>query len=519
MMDSTGPAGPKVPRTAPSGGAPVPPVRASPRPSLGTEPAGWLALTPLLWTAALLALSLQVVVLLAHAARLLAFPFDLDQGEAYDVNSGWLLGQGLPIYTSNELFPYYSSNYPPGYALAVSAAIKLWGPSLLAGRAVSLAATLGVGALLFWSLRRRAGAFGGAVAVGTFFLSNYLFHVGALARVNPLTLLLALAGALGVGRRTPLAVTGGSLLLVAAIFTKPTAVDAAAAAIGWLLLYDRKLAVWAAALVGGLVLGGGLWLDEVTGQAFSLNVIRGNVNPFVPGQLEAYLLNFGLLHAVPLLLAGRSCLRAVRARQIEVGHLLLLTGLLMALGVTKWGAGESYFLTAIAATSLLTGQEAARLLREQGWLARLAPLLLVGQCLVSAHGLVSTAVPALPDRGLQAAALAAVPGPEDLRRGFGIVSRLEAQRGPALLEESGFALVAGQEVVGNPTHLRNLQQAGLWRGDRLLADLGARRYHTVVLVAELYPEPVLAAIGRYYFLFDSVEVGRSEQQVFLPGAK
>ncbi len=73
-------------------------------------------------------------------------------------------------------------------------------------------------------------------------------------------------------------------------------------------------------------------------------------------------------------------------------------------------------------------------------------------------------------------------------------------------------------MIGNATHLRNLHEAGLWRGDALVADVVAKRYHTVVLHAELYPEPLLAAIGRHYFLYETVPVYRASQHVFLPGA-
>jgi hypothetical protein len=87
-----------------------------------------------------------------------------------------------------------------------------------------------------------------------------------------------------------------------------------------------------------------------------------------------------------------------------------------------------------------------------------------------------------------------------------------------LSEDPGFTLAAGKEIVGNATHLRNLYQAGLWQPEPLVTDLAARRYHTVVLDAELYPEPVLSAIGRNYFLYDTVMVYQATQKVFLPGA-
>ena len=89
----------------------------------------------------------------------------------------------------------------------------------------------------------------------------------------------------------------------------------------------------------------------------------------------------------------------------------------MALGVGKWGAGESYFLSAIVAASVLGGRLASMLAEAGGPLSRLVAVLLLVQCLVSAHGEVSSLIPPLPDRGLQAAALAAEPGSVDRRRG------------------------------------------------------------------------------------------------------
>src|SRR5687768_1138021 len=64
-----------------------------------------------LWALGVGVLCFYLLVYVGHAANLAAYPYDLDQGEAYDVNSGWLLARGRPIYTDNERFPHYSSNY------------------------------------------------------------------------------------------------------------------------------------------------------------------------------------------------------------------------------------------------------------------------------------------------------------------------------------------------------------------------------------------------------------------------
>lgn len=477
----------------------------------------WLALVPLLWSVALLALFAQFVVYAVHAATILAYPFDIDQGEGYDVNAGWLIAQGRPIYTDNAHFPYFSSNYPPLYSIVVAGAIGLWGPTPLAGRAVSLAATLVLAVLIFVAARQRGNGAGGLVAVGAFWLSNYVYHVTPLARVNALTALLAFAGLLSLGQpRRPWRLLGG-VLLVAAVFTKPTAIDAVAAGLVYLWLRCPPLAPRAAGGLGLLGLAIAVPLEVGSGGAFSLNVLFGNVNPFLPEQLRAYLANFLLLHAVTVGLAVVGLIWAVRARRLDEMHFFFLTGLGMALGVGKWGAGESYFLSAIVASCVLAGRVAGRLIERGGPLAAVVPLLFLAQSVISAHGLISARVPALPDRGLQAAALAAEPTSDDRERGREIVTELRTRDGPGLIEDPSFALAAGQEVVGNATHLRNLHQAGLWRPDNLVADLAARRYHTVVLDAELYPEPVLIAIGRYYRLHDTTVVYRARQKVFLPG--
>ncbi|HEY8478049.1 MAG TPA: hypothetical protein VIN09_14400, partial [Chloroflexota bacterium] len=79
------------------------------------------------WALALSLLVVHLVGYLAYAAALVAFPFDYDQGEGYDVNAAWLLAQGQWIYRDNDLPPYYSSNYPPLYPLVLAPFVAVWG--------------------------------------------------------------------------------------------------------------------------------------------------------------------------------------------------------------------------------------------------------------------------------------------------------------------------------------------------------------------------------------------------------
>ncbi len=185
----------------------------------------------------------------------------------------------------------------------------------------------------------------GVLAAGFFLASPYVFHTTPLARVNSLALLAAAVGlTLLDGRLTRQRVVFGSLALAAALFTKPTAIDAAAAGVLAVLMRQPRLGALSAAIVGGVgAVGLGLLMLSTNG-AFWLNVVAGNANPFDLRQLTDYLSNFSILHCVLLVMAAAECARMLWRRQWSPWALYLLTSSVAALGVAKWGAGESYFL-------------------------------------------------------------------------------------------------------------------------------------------------------------------------------
>jgi hypothetical protein len=208
--------------------------------------------------------------------------------------------------------------------------------------------------------------------------------------------------------------------------------------------------------------------------------------------------------------------------------------------VGKWGAGESYLLPLVAATSVLAGAYIARILAENPAghpssqtpvpegertnhtrkLQRARLVLSVAlplQMLGFTHGPISDIHPFFMDIGRQAAFLGHVPSATDRANTEMIVEILRRSDGPVLSEAPSFAIAAGKPVVANATHLRNLYEAGLWSPDALVADVRAHRFGVIVLNAQLYPAPVLAAIGRSYYLAEEFPVGPSKYQVFLPG--
>lgn len=476
-----------------------------------------------LWAIGVALLFFYLLVYVAHAANLAAYPYDLDQGEAYDVNSGWLLAQGRAIYTDNERFPYYSSNYPPVFSLLLAPIVAETGPALAAGRVLSTAACLLAAVVIALVVGRRtrdglAGLTAGLLFTG----STYVFHTTPLARVNALALLFALAGlACCLGRGWGWRV-GVVLFFLLALYTKQTTVDAVGAGLLALALRDLRLSVVLGiviAFLGGAAL---LLLDTIHLGAFWLNVVVGNVNPFDGRQALNYYRNFLEIHLVIVLLAGWQVVRAVRSRSVGPFDLYWLASLGLAVSVGKWGAGESYFLAPIAASAVLAGLTIARLREEAErrptLLAVVGGLLLL-QGLLFAHGPLYRLGPLFVDRGAQASVLSRWPGEAEVKSAADLVELLGRADGPVLLEDPSYGLAVGKEVVGNATHLRNLHQAGAWSPDRLVEDLRERRFSWVVLNAELYPEPILEAIGRYYYLYEEYEINGTRQRLFAPGER
>lgn len=494
----------------------------------------WLsqAVHPSLWPLAL-ALAAYAVVYLQHALTLLAFPFDVDQGEGFDAWGAWLIDRGLAMYTDNQAPDFYSTSYPPVWSYLVSIPMAWLGPGLGPARFVSVLATLGCVLLLFQAARRIAGGsrLAGLLAAGFFLASPYVFHTSALARVNSTTLLFSLAAVSLAEVPTRRRALGISLALLLALFSKPSAVDAAAAALGALVLVRPWLAVGSGLLLGVMGLIGLGLLHVLTQGAFWLNVVQSKyVIPTLVYQLPAYVLNLVETHGVVLALAAGESVWQWRRGVRSPWVLYLLSSLVFAApAVAKSGSGESYFLPTVAAAAVLGSAGLVRLVRA----LRRAPIppirrqqafvalgtLLVLQAALMSHGPLAAAVGLLPDRGFQATLLGTPPSAGDVAAGNQLVERIRAVSGPVLSEVPSFVVLAGKPIIANAAHLRDLHRGGLWDPTALVKEIDARRYDLVILNAEQYPEPVLVAIGRSYYFDEEIVVSGSRYRVFLPGSE
>ncbi|NCC31857.1 MAG: hypothetical protein EOM24_07505, partial [Chloroflexia bacterium] len=181
----------------------------------------------------------------AHVRQLLAFPLPLDYGEGPLVAQVEQVRSGVAIwrlYADPENAPFLIVNYPPLYLVLTAMLTPLTGSVLIAGRLLSLVATLAaMGAI---ALLARPGAAASPVVRRTSWLLVLLFLTipivrewSALMRVDLLGLALGLWG-LVILACPPLPslrrVAVAGLLLTASLFVKPSLLAAPLAASAWL---------------------------------------------------------------------------------------------------------------------------------------------------------------------------------------------------------------------------------------------------------------------------------------------
>jgi len=193
----------------------------------------------------------------------------------------------------------------------------------------------------------------------------------------------------------------------------------------------------------------------------------------------------------------------------------------------KFGAGESYFVTATAAACALSGIALARLAaRVPAWLltfsqkrwalpaagALLAaiPLLYLVQARLTLHlpttgpiyGPAARILGVATDSGYYDSQgyTQLGPHPTDADRAAGdqIAALARAAPGPVFSEEAGFMFRAGKPVVTNPFPQLVMYQAGLFDPANEIAMIERQEFGLVILRAQFYPPPVLAALGANY---------------------
>ena len=431
----------------------------------------------------LMFLSLAVMIFLAHALMAVFHRYPLDYGEAAMVDQAMTVTAGQNIYRRDlSMPPYIVSNYPPLYVLSLVPFVGLFGPSFLAGRAISLLCSLASGMFLalivYTDTQDRLAA---VVTAALFLAFPYVVGWSPLARVDMLALAFSTAGLYVVARwsTTRRGLIVAALLLVAAIYTRQSyGLAAPLAAFVWLWTQHRRQALRLgsgqalrlAALVGGVGLVLFLVLNALTRGGFFFHVVTATVNEFGVERLERHWRD--LRETVPILLIFGGAFLCLAPRRVRSWPLLapyLVGATLSALTIGKIGSNINYLLELCAALSLVAGALVAWS-RQRRWLHPVLLVLLalqVGQLMqTTLKGPVETLKWRLkPAKNLK-----------DLEW------LVETTDGPVLADEfMGLLTLQNRPLYIQPFAITQLANAGLWDQDALLASIRDQEFPLILI--------------------------------------
>jgi len=493
---------------------------------------------------------LYLIIYVAYAVALFRFPYDYDQGEGFELNDSLLFLQGQWPYRSNEVFPFYASNYPPLFHWIAMPLFAIFGPTLTAGRVLSFAVTLLiaflVGRVVYTQARDKPIA---AISGLMVLASNFIYHVGPLYRQHMTMVLFELLAVIFISRYDDPKRGKGFILLslvmlLAAGYTKQLSAATAAAVLFFLFLRAPRKAVLAglglAAAAGSIF----LLIDAATQQQWFINTITANANAYDYRQALDLYRQFFTLHFFTAALAISYSVYQLYWDRLSAYTIWFGFALVNSALAGKWGAGESYFATAIVASCILSGfavvklKESLTIKRPRAALivSFAIPLLYLAQAYSMRHlptdGPIFGPLADLIGVGRGASVYAGypyydsigytqvghLPTDEDTAAGDRIVSLIKATGKPALTEEALLALRADQPVVTNPTQLLNLWNNDAFDPTELIASIDRQEYGLVVLRAQFYPPPVLQAIGARYEPIDDIVMNGFQYRILAPRA-
>ena len=506
------------------------------------------SLAKLLLAAAIVVFVIYLLIYVVYAFALFRFPYDYDQGEGFELNDSILFARGEWPYKNNETFPFYASNYGPVFHLMVLPLFLILGPTLTAGRVLSFVVTLIIGALVyrivFDHTRNRAIATLSGLMI---FASTFIYHIGPLFRQHMTMVLLELLAVMLIsryddarhGRRNTLL---SMLFLLLAGYTKQLSAATSLAVLAFLFLRAPKKSIVAAL---GLAVAAGaifLWINVATDGQWFINTITANANAYDYRQTLQLYGQFFSLHFVIAALAIGYLFYELYWDRLSAYSVWFAFALVNAALSGKWGAGESYFVTAVVAACILSGFALGKLKtnlpirwpRTSSVLAIVIPVLYLLQAWGVRHlptdGPIFGALADVIGVGRGASVYAGypyydaigytqvghLPSAEDARQGDRITQYVQAMQQPALTEEALFALRAGKPVVTNPTQLLNLWNNNALDPAELIAMIDAQAFNVIVMRAQFYPDVVLRAVGARYEPIDDILMNGFQYRILGP---
>lgn len=441
----------------------------------------------------ILALVVALLVAVAFAqdvAALVRYPWDWAPDEGLSLDYARRLLQAPETLYGRTTVPFPAA-YTPLLPALLAPIVRASDTPLSYARVLAAAWTVGIAAATYLLVRRRARPPLALLAAALILAPRNMSFWYLLVRVDGLMIALWLLAAVfllpdrlrrGADELTRGRLAAGSLLLLAAVLTKPTAVlHGAPLVLGWLAV-DRRSAFRIAAAVGGgglVVLG---LLQWATDGGFLWVMGLWGVHPTQPGLLLRLVGMFLVPNLGYLLYLLGACLVAGRLRpppERDGAWLLVLGALLLVPGLRKAGAWWNYLLPAIPAVVIVAGRLFGEVERAR----------VPGRFqLASASGVILGAALAT---GSLLGRSAPLPSAADEATARDFYRVVRDQGPPILATRPDYAyFLVGQPVEAEGSGFPYLVAARVPGTDTLLERIRRREYRLVVVLSYFWPDDV-----------------------------
>jgi len=522
---------------------------------------GWQISQRTVWIGASIILGFALLVYISYAINLIQFPFDYDQGEGFELVDTMMFSQFQMPYQDTEVYPFYSSNYPPLFHIIPVPFVWAFGGAYWYIRLLAFIGTLICASLIAYAVHREGQHRWIAILAGLAFLSsNFVYHIGPLVRQHATMVLFETASvvilAYSFNQREKWGIVWGLFFLICAGYTKQLAAISAVAILLWMFLQNpRRAILWGFgfAFVGGAIFA---WLTIATNGEWWRQAIVANVNEFTYIQMRGLFELWFKLHGFLIIPAVLMVLYQIYFERISLYAVwFVVATVLGGVGAGTWGAGDSYYTTSIAGMCILSGIFFSRLINNDlplkshylGRILRIIPSkpivtasLIVVPLIYSLYGVATFKMPTYGVFEPIADVLNVQPNvhPQffdsatynvlgyarigyhltqaDIDAGYRIVDIINSSEQPAISEDAGFSIVAGRDVVTNPTQLLNLSRAGMFEGDEILRMIAEQEFSVIILRAQFYPESVLIAMTTYYEEQETILMNGFDYKILYP---
>jgi len=438
-----------------------------------------------------------------YGRALLAYPYDWDEDEGLYVGYAQRLAEGRPIYVDFNKLPMTSACYPPGFIAAVALLVPRLGPTLAAGRIVSLAALLGSAVVVILAVRQETRRWSlGLLGAALLLAGPYVTTWGPLSRVDSFALFLVLLGLLVVRQypRSRAAMPVGLVCLLLACFTRYQSALLVPAAFWHLWRTGRRTAIVSLIVFAVAGLASLIWIQQWSGGWFWRSTITAQATEYIWGFFTQRTREFLQEHAILTAGALAWLVYQIARCEVDVWGALAILSVLNILLTGKQGAAINYYVPFIAAAGIGCAIAIDRLLRSvpSEWSAAVGSGLML---ILTLQGVIWWLHPI------------GVPTEADRKAGDRIVNLIRSTKGDVLTERRvTFAMLAGRRPEFDACTLRFAYQIGrsddpqaprvtgavCWDPAELVAALNEKRFGLILVAGEFFPPEAMTAIMLHY---------------------